>query len=359
MLARRSLIAVALLVTACDSGSTTTTDLATTTTATTAATTTTPAVTTTTATVAVDVLELPVAATQMGPEWVEVLFVPYGDTDDTLGTSRGGDAGSIDFGPEYGAQAPDGTWWFLDVAKTRLARYTATGDFIDGLTLPPEVLVSGIYVQFQLPRVMADGTFVAFGYRDDQTAILRATSAGVIDQVLLPGTLGARADDGELVFGFDGGGTAIAISPIAGTITPVEWFLTQTGARYRFSMTETGLRIELPDAPVPVDRIVPLVAASEPTAQAFGSIEVATTADGRIHLFIVGASEADESVQLAGYTTILPDGTVTAMVATQNPFTPSDPGSPAHLGAAFGAEQPWLMIVDTDGVHVYGPSSRE
>jgi hypothetical protein len=118
-------------------------------------------------------------------------------------------------------------------------------------------------------------------------------------------------------------------------------------------MSEAGLRIELPDAGV--DRIVPLVAASDPAARFFGAIEVATTADGRLHLFVVGVSEADESTQLAGYATILPDGTVTAMVAVQNPFTLASTGSPGSLGAAFGSDQPWFMIVDTDGVHVHQP----
>ena len=85
---RALLVAVTLLLlVACDSGSTTTTAPITTTT-TTVATTTTTAVTTTTAPVAVDVLALPEAAAEMGPEWTEVLFVPYGDTDDTLGTSE-------------------------------------------------------------------------------------------------------------------------------------------------------------------------------------------------------------------------------------------------------------------------------
>ncbi len=41
------------------------------------------------------------------------------------------------------------------------------------------------------------------------------------------------------------------------------------------------------------------------------------------------------------------------MITARNPLTPSDPGSPAHLGAAFGADQPWLMIIDTDGVRIY------
>ena len=65
-------------------------------------------------------------------------------------------------------------------------------------------------------------------------------------------------------------------------------------------------------------------------------------------------------MQLAGYTAILPDSTVTAMVPTQDPFTPSDPGSPAHLGNC-GARPSRLrlIIVDTDGLHVYGLAAGE
>jgi len=44
------------------------------------------------------------------------------------------------------------------------------------------------------------------------------------------------------------------------------------------------------------------------------------------------------------------------VIATRNPFTPSDTGSPSHLGAAFGADEPWLMILDTDGVRIYRPA---
>jgi hypothetical protein len=46
---------------------------------------------------------------------------------------------------------------------------------------------------------------------------------------------------------------------------------------------------------------------------------------------------------------------VTPVVAVRNPFTLSDPGSPAHLGAAYGSTEPWFMVVDLDGVRVYRP----
>ncbi len=292
----------------------------------------------------------------MGPEWVEDLFIPYGDTEDTLGTSPGGEGGSMDLGPEYGAQGPDGTWWFLDAAKTRLARYSPDGTFLDAMPIPEDVLVGGVYFQFQLPRVLADGTLVAIGHRADHSVVLRADADG-IDQVDLPGIVVPRVDDGVIAYGFDDLGVLQAVDPIAGTMTPTEWLVTQTGARFLLEMTVDGLRIVLPDAAVPVDRVLPLVTAADEDIPAFGSIEAATTADGRIHVLLLGASSVDESLQLGGYLTILPDGTVTPVVAVRNPFTLSDPGSPAHLGAAFGATEPWLMVVDLDGVRVYRPAA--
>ncbi|MBI5157615.1 MAG: hypothetical protein HZA58_06310 [Acidimicrobiia bacterium] len=347
------LLSLAFVITSCQSGGGTTT---TQTVVTTAVVTTSKASTTTTVVVGVDVIALPVAGESMGPEWTEALFIPYGDTEETLGTSPGGEGGSMDLGPEYGAQGPDGTWWFLDAAKTRLARYSADGVFRDALPVPEGLLVDGVYFQFQLPRVLADGTLIAIGHRDDHSVVLRADADG-IDQVDLPGIVVPRVDDGVIAYGFDHLGTLQAVDPIAGTMAPTEWFVTQTGTRFLLEMSVDGLRIVLPDAAVRVDRVVPLVTAADEDIPAFGSMEAATTADGRIHVLLLGASSADESLQLGGYFTILPDGTVTPVVAVRSPFTLSDPGSPAHLGAAYGAGEPWFMVVDTDGVRIYRPSA--
>jgi len=86
---------------------------------------------------------------------------------------------------------------------------------------------------------------------------------------------------------------------------------------------------------------------------AFVSVEAATGEDGSLHLLLIGVAEGDESVQLAGYLSISGDGAVGPVEAVRDPFSPSDPGSPAHLGVRPGSSDPWLMFVDEDGVRVF------
>ena len=166
---RRLAVAAALLasMTACSPGTaaTTTTPLATTTTE--AATTSTTAAPTTT-TVApttsvpadqtVQVLLQPFSA--LGAEWTE-LFLPYGDGEEDLGTSPGGEG--LMLGPEYGTQTPDEHWWILDAAKTRAAVYDVDGNFVEGVPFPEEVLVDGQYFQYQMPQGLDDGSIAAGG----------------------------------------------------------------------------------------------------------------------------------------------------------------------------------------------------
>ena len=64
-----------------------------------------------------------------------MLFIPYGDGEEELGTALGGDMGGLDLGPEYGAQAPDGSWWILDAAKRRLAHYSETGEYLGAVAM--------------------------------------------------------------------------------------------------------------------------------------------------------------------------------------------------------------------------------
>ena len=122
---------IALLVVACGRGAsttTTTTSTAAESTTTAAAPTSTSQVTTTT-TLPQGTYVLPVATEKMPESWTEVFLIPYGETPQTLGTSLSGDGDGLLLGPDYGAQAPDGSWWFLDVAKQRMAHFGDDGAF--------------------------------------------------------------------------------------------------------------------------------------------------------------------------------------------------------------------------------------
>jgi hypothetical protein len=288
---------------------------------------------------------------EMSEAWEEALFVAYGDGEGALGTSPGGDAGSLDLGPEYGAAAGDGTWWFLDAAKLRLAHYTADGEFIDALQVPTEVLTDGVYFQYQLPRVLDDGTLVATGFGDGQSRVLLARGGAVLGTTV-PREVGVQADDGRLLYGYayDGESGPVVVDLEAGATDETEWFLGRGGNRYRITASGDRLRIELPDASF--DRTFDLEA-GEIGGAAFAFVEVATGEDGSLHLLLIGFPEADESVQLAGYLRVGGDGALGVVETVRDPFSPSDPGSPAHLGVRPGSSDPWLMFIDEDGVRVY------
>jgi hypothetical protein len=82
-------------------------------------------------------LVIPRAVEVMPGTWREIFAVSYGPGVEQLGTSPGGDeGGAVDYGPESGAPAPDGSWWFLDVAKRRLAHYSSSGAFLEGVQVP-------------------------------------------------------------------------------------------------------------------------------------------------------------------------------------------------------------------------------
>jgi hypothetical protein len=285
----------------------------------------------------------------MGPGWAEAFVVPYGDDTAALGVAPGGD--NLLLGPDYGTQAADGSWWFLDAAKDRLAHYDLAGAYLGAVPMPVDLLVDGEYFQYQVPRVLDDGTLVATrGVSDSTTSVLRLRD-GVIDAIDVPGGWFPSYDDGRLLYAFSPERELLAVDPDTGSVAPVEAFRTRAGTRFRLSVTPGSLRVELPDAGV--DRTLPVLAPEEVGGTVGYSIEAVSTVDGALHLFVLGLSDAAESVQLAGYLTITPDGDVSPTEPVRDPFTPADPGSPAHLVVRPGTDEVSFVVVDTDGVHVY------
>lgn len=350
------LLFLCLLVAACGGTATTTT---TTTTTSTSPTTTTPPLTTTTIVPPTTTTTLPsegevtipVATETTSDQWEEAFFIPYGDTPETLGTSLGGDGGGILWGPEYGAQGPDGSWWFLDVGKLRLARFSSTGEYVEEVVIPTDLLVQGQYFQWTHPRVLADGTLLAARLAMETTGFLRLQD-GSLDEVELSVEMIPRADDGQnlYAFSFDEDSTLYIVDPEAGTAEPTDWMVSRTGDRYRVSVRGHSMTVELPDAGA--IREFTFVAA-EIGGPAFVSVEVATGEDGTLHFFLLGFPERDERLQLAAYMAMSPEGEVLAFDPMMNPFTPSDPGTPVRLGVMPGGSTPTYMVIGTDGVRVY------
>jgi hypothetical protein len=314
--------------------------------------TTTTSVPTTTTTVPVDDARVLPVADDLGPDWTLAFHIPYGHTPDTLGVSLGGDGEGLLIGPDYGAQAADGSWWFLDGAKLRLAHFSESGDYLGEVAVPESLLVNLIYFQFELPRILDDGTLVATAVRDGMTEVLRLRD-GVIDSIYMDREWIPRTHDGVLLYGFLWDGPPIEVDLANETVTEVDWFRTRTGARYRVTPGPGTLRIELPDTSPPVDRELSVVTPAAVGGRVFMSLEVVSTADGVLHLFILGFSDADDRVQLGGYLTIAPDGAVGPMEPVRNPFTEADTGSPSRLGVRPGTNEVSLMFIDTDGVRVF------
>lgn len=293
----------------------------------------------------VDELVMPAAVPTMPAAWEERFVIGYGPGMKLLGTAPGGDSGSLDIGPEYGAPGPDGTWWFLDAAKRRIAHYDADGHYLDQVRISRKLLVDGRYFQWQLPHVLADGTLVAARQTPEGTALLRLRD-GVLDEIPVDGSFAPTYDDGLRLYGFSGRGRLVSVDPSDGSMQAVRYLQTPAGVPFSLRLGDQ-VRIEVPVR----TKVLPLRTSSG--APAHVGVQVRAGADGTLHLYLIGSGEDDESVQLVGATQVSPDGKVAEVEALLNPFSEADPGSPAQLVMAPGSSTPMLVYVLTDGVHVY------
>ena len=288
----------------------------------------------------------------MPTTWREVFVVQYGLGHAKLGTSRGGERGSpVYYGPEYGAPAPDGSWWFFDVGKLRLAHYDARGHFLEAVRVPTRLLVNGNAFQWTLPHVLADGTVVAFRLIGEGSAgaMLRLRD-GVLDEVPLTAMFSPTNDDGTLLYGMVGGRETLkTVDPDTGDIEPTTSYRMPSGAA--FTMADDFDRgVVTIDAP---SGSVRLKTVTRSGATAHMGVQLRAGADDSLHLYLVGASFNRNAPQLVGYLRIDRSGEVTRLEPLANPFSNADPGSPAHLVMASGDSTPMLVYVMPDGVHIY------
>ncbi|MGH8914052.1 MAG: hypothetical protein ACRDZM_05980, partial [Acidimicrobiia bacterium] len=288
---------------------------------------------------------------EMGPGWVEQVF-PYGEGEEFLGTSPGGEG--LMFGPEYGTQTADGTWWFLDAANLRIAHFDAEGTYLDQVVMPEDLLVDGIYFQYQMPQALDDGTIVGTGWRSEETSALLRIEDGAASGDTFDGTVAWVTTDGESLYGLPVEGNAPQrLDPDDPGAEPVDWFEARDGSRYLVTLAEDVISIELPDAATPSTRTVQMRFSEDPSVIARGSIEVETGEDGTLFILIYGVPISDEVVDIGGLVTIGPHGAVSETRPVVNLFSMSDTGSPAHLGVTPETSTPWIMVVGEDGVHVH------
>ena len=294
-----------------------------------------PSSTTPTAGPGVERLVVPAAAESFPETWTEAFVIPHGRGPARLGESQG-------------AAAPDGTWWFLDPAKQRLAHYDVDGTYLEQVKVSRAL--GRTTFQWSQPHVLADGTFVAVRLDPPRSWLLRVRD-GLVSEVQVRGLFSPDHDDGRLLYGSVGKGRHVVVDPSDGSRERTETFRTPDGTRFFVGngFDNGRLRVELPDAAV--SGAVRMRTASGAVAHV--GVEVRAGADGRIHLFLAGTGEDEDSAPLVGYTSIDPTGSVAAVEALPSPFSDADPGSPAHLVVAPGSSTPMLVYVLDDGVHVY------
>jgi hypothetical protein len=295
----------------------------------------------------VEVLLGPFSA--MGPAWAERVF-PYGQSEDTLGTSPGGEG--LMLGPEYGTQTPDGTWWFLDAANLRVAHFDAEGAYLDQVVLPEDLLVDGQYFQYQMPQGLDDGSVVASGFRSEDAMSLMRVADGTATQSLFAGAIGLGTTDGVLLYGFSAE-DQLPRSLHPGDLVPevVDFFGARDGSRYMVRVVEDQVLVELPDAGL--TRILQMRFAEDPEVPVRAGIEVDTGADGTMYILFYGAPESDESLGVGGFISVSPQGVVSEAEQVVDLSSLSDPGSPSRLGVTPGTSTPWIMVVGEDGVHIF------
>lgn len=296
-------------------------------------------------------IELPPSG-PVGDAWTETFRIPYGETERTLATGTTGEGDT--FGPEYGAQAPDGSWWFLDPGQLRVAHFDAQGTYLGQVRIKPDNLASGRYFQFQSPRVLADGTVVATSHDLPERTNLLLVHDDEQELVTVADELiSVRADDGQTLYG-EHDNNLVAIDVDDGSVTPVEWFTSRSGQRYQFQASQSTFRLELADHDPPVRRQWTVTGAT--TGQPISAVkQIATDEAGRFHLLLSGAEEHQDDEQLtqvSAYVRLSADGQLETVEPTTNPFTSAHLGSAHHLGVPVGDTIPWLMFLEEDGVQI-------
>lgn len=281
---------------------------------------------------------------EMGPGWTE-LFFPYGTAPGELGLTPAG--GNVLIGPAYGVQTIEGEWWFLDTANRRIAKFSEQGVFIGEQAVPDALLVDGS-LDFHMPQALDIGPLVAFGVRNGGTSVMTVTETQVYES-LIPEGVNWEVSDGTLIYGI--GSERFQLAAWEGSVSAVEWYRARNESRFRVTVDQAEVVVELPD--IGVTRVLQIRYAAQPEIEVDIEAQVESGADGTLFLLISGSPLNDPELKIGGLISIDPDGTVGRIQPVAPLFSSADPGDPSHLGIRPGTTQPWVMVVGEVGVHVY------
>lgn len=286
---------------------------------------------------------------EFSSHWTRTQKVTYGAPASKLGTSPGGDG--VSWGPSYGVQVRDKTWWYVDAAKGRLAHYSDKGKYLDQVKLPRSYLAQGVYFQWANPVALSDGTVALSSTSIDSPALLLLSPKKKLSKVKLARFVNVVISDGTYLYGFDENGKKVRVSPKTGAIKKVSQFKGQGGKSFDISLrsglvtvTRPGIKAELK------------LASSDYRGETIHpTIEAAMASDGTLWILITGFVELSPSKvkTVIGLLSVDAKGKVSEVARVPRLDSTSDPADGHHLGIRFGDTRPTLMFVGTKDVRVY------
>jgi len=281
--------------------------------------------------------------------WQRLFSIPYGPGHRELGLADSHGGAVTAWGPEFGAQAEDGSWWFLDVQKRRLAHYDDHGRYLGQVHIP------GRYVGLQMLHVLRSGWMFASGGSPQASMISNGRTARRIE---LPTSYRDAVwdyDDGERIYGQSG--EVMTISGWQPQFSRGAPRRTAAGVPFIAFLNRThGATVVLqrPDGPGPALTRIHLRSRSA-RRPLIAMYEVATDRADRIYLLVYGQSGHR---QVGALLTVLPSGAIRSSRPIPNTFGAHDPGSPAHLRALLASPRPAVIDDGKTALIVYlpGPS---
>jgi hypothetical protein len=286
--------------------------------------------------------------TSLSEAWVGSAKINYGTATAQLGTSAGGDG--VMWGPDYGVQLPDKSWWYADAAKLRLAHYSNAGAYLGQVNLPSKYLTSGVYFQWDNPMALSDGTVVLTS-TSASPGLLLLSPKHKLSRVSLARNVHAVVTDGHSLYGFDQANHKVKVKPRTGAISTVTNFKGQGGLTFSISIATGRIVVKRPG----VNLRLKVVDPGHPTVAVHPAVEATMGADGKLWILATGIVETSpgNAHDVSGLFSVSPAGVVSAIYKLRTLTSDSDPGDGQHLGMRLGSSKPTLMFIDTDAVRVF------